>query len=127
MPFSIRSRMGSFRHAFRGFATLLRTQHNAWLHLAATAAVVALGVFLAISRSEWLAIILAIGMVWTAEALNTAVEFLADEVSLERRKLIGNAKDVGAAGVLVAAASALVVGAVVFVPYIRAYLWGAHS
>jgi diacylglycerol kinase (ATP) len=95
--------------------------------LAATAAVVALGVFLAISRSEWLAIILAIGMVWTAEALNTAVEFLADEVSLERRKLIGNAKDVGAAGVLVAAASALVVGAVVFVPYIRAYLWGAHS
>jgi diacylglycerol kinase (ATP) len=119
--------MGSFRHASRGIAVLLRTQHNARLHLAATAAVVALGFFLAISRSEWLAVILAIGLVWTAEALNTAVEFLADEVSLERRKLIGKAKDVGASGVLLATASAMAVGAVVFVPHIRVYLWGVHS
>jgi diacylglycerol kinase (ATP) len=119
--------MGSFRHAFRGIATLLRTQHNARLHLAATAAAVVLGFFLAISRSEWLAIILAIGVVWTAEAINTAVEFLADEVSLERRELIGKAKDVGAAGVLVAAASALAVGVVVFVPHIRVCLWGVHA
>jgi diacylglycerol kinase len=121
MPFSIRSRIESFRHAFRGVATLLCTQHNAWLHLAATAAVVVLGVVLAIGRSDWLAVILAIGLVWTAEALNTAVEFLANEVSLEKRELIGHAKDLGAAGVLVASVSALLIGIVVFVPYIRLY------
>jgi diacylglycerol kinase (ATP) len=100
----------------------LRTQHNAWIHLAATSAVIVAGVALGIGRSDWLAVILAVGLVWTAEALNTAVEFLADEVSLDKRELIGHAKDVGAAGVLVASISASVVGIVVFVPYFRLYL-----
>jgi diacylglycerol kinase (ATP) len=127
MPFSTRKRIASFRHAFRGVSTLLRTQHNAWLHLAASAAVVALGYFLAITRGEWLAIVLALGLVWTAEALNTAVEFLADEVSLERRDLLGKAKDVGAAGVLLASASALAVGIVVFGPYLFAFLHHRHQ
>jgi diacylglycerol kinase (ATP) len=122
MPFSIRSRIGSFRHAFRGVATLVRTQHNAWLHFGATVAVVVLGVALAIDRTGWLAVILAIGLVWTAEALNTAVEFLANEVSLERRELIGHAKDLGAAAVLFASISALFIGLFVFVPYIRLFL-----
>jgi diacylglycerol kinase (ATP) len=121
MPFSIRKRIASFGHAFCGISTLLRTQHNTWLHLAATAAALALGYLLAITRGEWLAVVAAIGLVWTAEALNTAVEFLADEVSLERRDLLGKAKDVGAAGVLFASVSALVVGLIVFVPYLSAY------
>lgn len=120
MSFSIAKRIESFRHAFRGVSTLLRTQHNAWLHLVATAVVLALGWNFAISHGEWIAIILAIGFVWMAEALNTALEFLADEVSLERRDLIGNAKDVGAAGVLFASASAFAVGLVVFTPYLLA-------
>jgi diacylglycerol kinase (ATP) len=124
MPFSIRRRLASFGHAFRGVSALLRTQHNAWLHLAATAAALALGFILAITRGEWLAIILALGLVWTAEALNTAVEFLADEVSLERRELLGKAKDVGAAGVLLASAAALGVGTIVFGPRLLAYLHG---
>jgi len=122
MPFSVRSRISSFRHAFRGLATLLRTQHNAWIHLAATVAVIVVGVVLGIGRTDWLAVVVAVGLVWTAEALNTAVEFLADEVSLDRRELIGQAKDVAAAGVLVASISAAVVGIVVFVPYFQLYL-----
>jgi diacylglycerol kinase (ATP) len=122
MPFSVRSRIGSFRHAFRGVATLLRTQHNAWLHLAATVIVVVFGVFLGISRLDWIAVILAIGIVWSAEALNTSIEFLADEVSLDKRELIGQAKDLGAAGVLVASIAAFLTGLFVFIPYIRIYL-----
>jgi diacylglycerol kinase len=114
--------LGSFRHAFRGVATLLRTQHNAWLHFAATVAVVVFGLFLGISRLDWIAVVLAIGLVWSAEALNTAIEFLANEVSLERRELIGHAKDLGAAGVLAASISAFLTGLFVFVPYIRVYL-----
>jgi len=122
MPFSFRSRIRSFRHAFRGVATLLRTQCNARLHFAATVTVVVFGIFLGISRSDWIAVIIAIGFVWTAEALNTAVEFLANEVSLDRRELIGHSKDLGAAGVLLASVSAFVIGLFVFAPYIHLYI-----
>jgi len=122
MPFSIRKRAGSFTHAFRGVSTLVRTQHNAWLHLLITIAVLGFGYGLHITPGEWSVVILAIGMVWASEALNTAVEFLADEVSLERRELLGKAKDVGAAGVLFASLSAFIVGLFVFGPYLIAYV-----
>jgi diacylglycerol kinase (ATP) len=118
MSFSIRSRFGSFRHAFRGIATLLRTQHNAWVHFAATVCAAALGFIFRIAAGEWCAVILAMGLVWAAEALNSAVEFLADEVSLERRELIGKAKDLAAAGVLLASAAAFAVGIFVFGPHL---------
>ncbi len=89
MAFSIGKRIGSFRHAFRGIATILRTQHNTWIHFAATILVVALGYYLSLAVLEWVAVVLAIGGVWVAEALNTSVEFLADEVSKDHRELIG--------------------------------------
>jgi diacylglycerol kinase (ATP) len=117
--FSLRRRIRSFAYAFRGVRVLVRTQHNAWLHAAATACVISLGWRCALSRSEWFAVILAIGLVWAAEALNTAVEYLADELSMEQREGIRNAKDLAAGGVLLAAVAAAVVGAVVFVPHLR--------
>ena len=95
----------------------MRTQHNAWIHLVATVGVVALGFYVSLSAMEWCAIVLAIGLVWVTEALNTAIEFLADEVARERRKGIGLAKDVGAGAVLLAAICAVVLGALVFVPH----------
>jgi diacylglycerol kinase len=110
--------VGSFRHAFRGIATILRTQHNTWIHLLATVLVVSLGCCFPLVSLEWIALVLAIGLVWLAEALNSAVEFLADEVSLEERELIGKAKDAAAAGVLFAAAAAVVVGILVFGPHL---------
>ena len=122
MPFSIGKRVWSFRHAFRGISTILRTQHNAWIHLAATVFVIAFGAVLSLSIFEWVAITLAIGLVWAAEALNTAVEFLADEVSKDQRELIGKAKDVAAAGVLFSAFAALVVGILVFGPHVEKLL-----
>jgi diacylglycerol kinase len=59
-------------------------------------------------------------LVWVAEAFNTALEFLADEISLEHRDRIGRAKDLGSAAVLVAALAAAVIGALVFVPHVIA-------
>jgi diacylglycerol kinase (ATP) len=118
MAFDIRKRAGSFRHAFRGIATLVRTQHNSWIHLVASVLVVSIGLFFSLSGTEWAALILAMGLVWLAEALNTAVEFLADEVSREKRELIGKAKDTAAAGVLLAALAALAVGILVFAPHL---------
>jgi diacylglycerol kinase len=67
-------------------------------------------------------LVFAIGFVWVAEALNTAIEFLGDEVSQEQRERIGQAKDVGAAGVLLAAITAAIIGALVFVPHFLVWL-----
>ena len=115
-PFRWRARAASFRHAFRGTWDLLRTQHNARLHLAATAGVVVAGLVLRVSREEWALLALATAGVWAAEAVNTAVEFLADALHPAPHPLVGRAKDAGAAGVLLASAGALVVGLLVFGP-----------
>ncbi|MFZ0434733.1 MAG: diacylglycerol kinase family protein [Chthoniobacterales bacterium] len=112
-------RLKSFGYAFRGIRTLLVTQPHAQLHLLATIIVVTVGIRVGLRRWEWVSIILCIGMVWMAEALNTALEFLADEVSLEKRERIGKAKDVAAAGVLIVAMISVVVAALVFRNHLR--------
>ena len=98
--FSFRQRLRSFSHAIRGADTLIRTQPNAWLHALATVLVIVAGVTVRISSIEWALVSLAIALVWMAEALNTAIEFLADEITEERRERIKRAKDVAAFGVL---------------------------
>jgi diacylglycerol kinase (ATP) len=118
MTFSINKRAKSFVYAFRGIAKLIMTQHNAWIHLWATAGVIVFGFLFKISAVEWTLIILAIVIVWMAEALNTAVEFLADSITTEPNKLIGAAKDVAAGGVLIVSIGAAIVGIIIFSPYI---------
>jgi len=120
MAFNLRERALGFRHAVSGILLVIRTQHNTWIHLVATLAVVIAGKLLNVSRGEWLALVIAIGLVWTAETLNTAIEFLADAVSLERRDLLGHAKDAGAGAVLLAAITAAIIGLIVFVPHLLA-------
>lgn len=106
----------SFVWAFRGVGVLVRTQANARIHLAATLVVVAAGFICGISRGEWCAVVAAIGLVWTAEGLNTAIEAVVDLVSPEHHSLAGRAKDVAAGAVLCAALTAAVIGLLVFVP-----------
>jgi len=115
-PFRLRQRLHSFRYAWAGLATLLRTQHNAWIHAAATVLVIALGAWLRLSSAEWLWLVLAMVLVWMAEAFNTALELLADAVTREQHPLIGRAKDVAAAAVLIAALGALIIGMLVLGP-----------
>jgi diacylglycerol kinase (ATP) len=114
--FSLMSRAHSFRNAGRGIAMLLAGQHNAWIHAVGTAAVIALGLYLGVSLLDWCALILAMVAVWTAECLNTAIEVLADAVSSDWDPLIGQAKDVAAGGVLIAAIGAGVIGLIVLGP-----------
>jgi diacylglycerol kinase (ATP) len=110
----------SFRNAFRGIAALLASQRNARIHALATVAACAAGAWLGIGRHEWCWIVLAIAAVWTAEALNTALELLADAVHPESHPLVGKAKDAAAAAVLIAAIGAAVIGLLVFGPYLLA-------
>ena len=114
--FSLRSRGLSFRFAFRGVVAVLKTQHNAWIHAAATVVVVAAGLFFGVSRLEWCLLVLAMVAVWSAEALNTAVEALGDAVSGDQHPLVAQAKDAAAGAVLIAAVGAAIIGLLVFVP-----------
>ncbi len=116
--FSTRARLRSFGFAFKGLYTLVAEQHNARIHLLATALVIALGLILAVELRDWSLLLLAMGLVWAAEALNTAVEYLADAAVPEQHPLVARAKDVAAAGVLLAAVAAAAVGALVFLPYL---------
>lgn len=114
----MRSRLGQalrgFPHATRGLARLVRAERHARFHLAATCAAVGLAVALRVTRFEALALTLAIGGVWTAEAFNSALERLADRVTAEQDPLIGQAKDLAAGAVLASACAALAVGLLVF-------------
>lgn len=92
---------------------MLQTQHNAWLHAVATLLVIAIGVCLKFSTAEWCWIVLAVVAVWTAEALNTALEFLTDVASPEFHPLAERAKDVAAGAVLISAVGALVIGSLI--------------
>jgi diacylglycerol kinase (ATP) len=114
--FSLGARVRSFRYAYRGIATMLATQHNAWIHAVATLAAVSLGLALAIERTEWLAVVLAIMAVWASEGLNTAFEALSDVASPQFHPLVKRAKDVAAGAVLISAIGAGVVGVLVFGP-----------
>jgi diacylglycerol kinase (ATP) len=84
----------SVKCAVRGIAIMLKTQRNAWLHAVAAVAVIAVGAAVRLSVSEWCWIVLAITSVWTAEALNTAFEFLTDVASPDFHPIAEKAKDV---------------------------------
>lgn len=118
--FTVASRTNSFRYAFNGFKTLFRTETNAVLHLVAAVLVVALGLFVGLSAHEWIMIVFAIGIVFAAELFNSAIEYLSDVVSPGFNSQIKKAKDLAAAGVLVASIAAFVTGLFVFIPHLFA-------
>jgi diacylglycerol kinase (ATP) len=109
-------RLRSVSCAVHGIAIMMRTQHNAWIHALATVAVIAVGFSVRLSAGEWSWIVLAIVAVWTAEALNTAFEFLTDVASPEFHPIAGQAKDVAAGAVLLAACGAVAIGLLVLGP-----------
>ncbi len=117
-PFQFTGRIRSFRYAFRGVCIMVQSQHNAWIHAVATACVVGAGIFFHLKRNDWNWIILAIMAVWSAEALNTAFEFLADATNPSFHPLIGKAKDVAAGAVLIAALGSVAIGVMVFGPHV---------
>src|SRR5439155_26731490 len=122
-PFQFSGRIRSFRHAIVGVLRMIRCQHNAWIHAAATLVVLAAAFVLRISAADWCWIILAISIVWIAEALNTAFEFLADAASPEFHPLVRDAKDVAAGAVLVTAVAAALIGAIIFWPHVARLFW----
>jgi len=114
----IHSRGNSFKYAGRGLRYVMRTQKNAWIHSAVMIVVMVLSFWLQLARMEWVAILLVIGMVWTAEFINTSLESIVDMTSPERHPLAQVGKDVAAAAVLFAATIAVIVGILVLGPHL---------
>jgi len=127
----IRSRLSSIKNAFLGWWHVVRTQKNAWIHTIATVLVILTAFWLKLPLRDWGVLILTIAMVWTAEFLNTALEIVVDLASPNLHPLARVGKDVGAAAVLIAALSAVIIGLFIlgppFIEKIKALLSGLRS
>lgn len=111
-------RKNAFGYAFSGIKTLFGKEAHAKIHLLAAVLVIMAGFVFDISKIEWLAVILCIGIVFMAEGFNTAIERVCDKVSPEIDPLIKDAKDIAAGAVLLFVLSAVVVGIIIFIPKI---------
>ena len=112
----IRDRIRSFGYAFEGIAELFRNTQNARVHAVVTIAVIAAGIWLRPTAVEWCLLALCIGGVLAAEAVNSAIESLADKVSPEKHPLIKKSKDLAAGAVLLMTFAAVAVGLIIFLP-----------
>jgi diacylglycerol kinase (ATP) len=120
--FSWKARFKSFLYAWNGIKALLKTEHNAWIHLGATIAVIFFSIEFNISSTEAIALIIVTALVWMAELFNTAIEKSIDFVSTEIHPQIRIIKDLSAAAVLTTSVAAALVGLIIFVPKIIVYV-----
>jgi len=109
-----------FHYAAQGIAHTIRTQRNMRVHLGVALAVAAAGIGFGISAIEWAVVLLAIGMVFAAETMNTVAETIVDLISPERHPLAKIAKDAAAGAVLLSVLGAVGVGVAVFLPRLLA-------
>lgn len=118
MRYDYKKQLRSFGYAWKGIRSCIGKEQNLSFHLLATPTVVAAGLLAGITRTEWMVVILCIGLVIAAELFNSAIEQLVDLVSPQRHPLAGRVKDIAAGAVLVCAATAAIVGLIIFVPYL---------
>ncbi len=104
----------SFKFAFRGVITLVKSENNFQFHLLAAVFSLMAGFFYDLHTWEWVVILLMIGLVFMAEAFNTAIEKIADFVHPSFSLKIGAIKDISAAGVLMMSACAIIVAILIF-------------
>lgn len=109
----------SFKYAIEGFISSFKTERNMKIHVLAMLIVVALGVYLGLTATEWCIIAIAIALVIGAELFNTAIETLVDMVSPQKNPKAKLVKDISAAAVLALAIGAAVVGMIIFIPKLK--------
>ena len=112
----MKKRIQSFGYAFRGIGHVVVSEANMKIHLVITSLVIIGGVVFAISLTEWMFCLLCIGLVVSAEMINTAIEDVVDLASPELHPLAGKAKDIAAGAVLICAIISVVIGLLIFVP-----------
>ncbi len=115
--FNTKKRLKSFTYAWKGIGNFISKEQNAWIHTIITVIVLICGITFSVTSTEWIMIILCIGLVFAAEAFNSAIERLVNLVSPEQNKLAGEVKDIAAGAVLICAIAAATVGLIIFIPY----------
>jgi len=114
----LEKKLRSFGYALNGVMIAWREEFNFRFQASVAVAAILLSWFLQISKSEFLTILFLIGFVFTAEIFNTALEELCDKFSSEHDPHIGKIKDLAAGAVFVSAATSLVIGLAIFLPYL---------
>lgn len=120
--FSIVKRAESFTHAKRGLYIFIRSTHNAWIEIIAFIVAVTAGTYFNISHTDWINLILVSGLVFITEAINTAIEIDINLTSPNFHPYAKDTKDVAAGAVLLSVIVAIVVGVLIFEPYVAHYL-----
>lgn len=108
----------SFRHAWDGVITGLKTQPNFRIHLALSSLAILAGFALHISRLEWLVVLFVIAVGLSIELINTSIEFTVDLLTDQYHLLAKYAKDTAAAAMLVYAVFSLLLAMIIFIPRI---------
>ena len=114
----LEKRIKSFGYAFKGIVSLIRREHNAWIHCTAIVLVTIGGFYFGLTLTEWCIVVLCFGIVLAAEGFNTAIERLVDLVSPDFHPIAGDVKDIAAGAVLICAIAAAIIGGIIFIPYI---------
>ncbi len=122
-PFSMAERWRSFHYAWRGLVHAFRITHNFYIHAGIATLVILLAFYLNVSRLEWAVLILCIGLVSAAEALNTAIEELVNLLHPQRDDRAGRIKDMAAGAVLICAVCAALAGLLILLPPLLASLF----
>jgi len=108
----------SFKYAFSGYLSAYKEEQNMRIHTFMAFAVLIMGLILKVSATEWLFLVLMIGLVITAEIVNTVIENLVDLVIKEQNNRVKIIKDCSAACVMIISMTALIIGLIIFVPKI---------
>ncbi|MBT3337613.1 MAG: diacylglycerol kinase family protein [Anaerolineae bacterium] len=112
----IQARIRAFGYAFEGWAYVLKNEPNSWIHTFISLCVISLALWLKLPARDWAVLLLTIVIVWAAEFFNTALESVVDLASPEKHPLAKISKDISAAGVLLAAITAVLVGLLILAP-----------
>lgn len=110
--------MNRFKYPIQGLFTIIKKDQNFLLHLLAAAVVITAGFIFNITKFEWIILIIVISLVLSFEAINTAVEYVVDLVTDEYKLYAKYAKDIAALSVLITSITALIIGIIIFIPYI---------
>ena len=112
------NRLKSVGYAFKGAVLLLKTEASIKIQFSIAIIVTIAGFYFNISTNEWIVQILAIGLVMSAEGMNTAIEEIANFIHPERHEKIGLIKDIAAGAVFIASVFSSIVGLIIYLPNI---------
>lgn len=121
--FSLKRLRKSFRYAFKGLGKIFKEEQNLRFQFFAALAVLPLGAVFGISKIEWAILILSITLVIAMEVVNSAVERISDVLKPRLNGYVKEIKDIMAAGVMIASLSAVIIGLIVFWPYLADFLF----